>query len=72
MLMLGKLWKYTDHTIVFCDITKQDQHTIKLQTFDAYHPILSLTHRLAVLLYSALVSLYCMVLCIVAFNGAVA
>jgi len=50
----------------------QDQSTIKLQTFASYHPILSLTHRLAVLSYGALVSFYCMVLCMVAFNGSVA
>ncbi len=44
----SKLWKYIGHTIVPYYTTIQDQHT-----FNAYHPIFSLTHRLSV---------YCMVL----------
>jgi hypothetical protein len=43
LLMLGKLWMYIGHTIVPYYTTIQDQ-----PTFNAYHPILSSTHRLAV------------------------
>jgi hypothetical protein len=50
LLMLGKLWEYIGHTIVPYNTIIQDQHTC-----NAYHPILSLSHRLAVLLYGALV-----------------
>jgi hypothetical protein len=46
----------------------KDQYTIKLQTFASFHPMLYLTRSLS---HSALVSFYCMVLCMVAFNGAV-
>jgi hypothetical protein len=48
MLKLGKQRKYIVHTIVPDNTTMKDQYTIKLQTFASYHPILYLTHRLAV------------------------
>ena len=45
------------HMLYNCNIQHfyTRHHTIKLQNFDAFHQILSLTHKLAVLLYGALV-----------------
>jgi len=54
MLTIGKLWKYIGHTIVPYNTTIQGYCTIKLQSLDTYHPILSLTHMLAILFYDAL------------------
>jgi hypothetical protein len=50
-----QMMKVIDHTIVPYNTTKQDHHTIVLQTFNTYHLILSLTQRLAFLLYIAFV-----------------